>query len=277
MARIEPISLQQGFWNGWHGSYTKDVLDSASKRQAEVVFEWLELLGRKDLDILEVGCGSGWFCSRLTQFGRVTGTDLSDGALARAQQRAPEVRFISGDFMQLDVGNDFFDVVVTLEVLSHVADQRAFIEKLARHLRPGGHLMLATQNRFVLQYLNRRPPPEPGQLRRWLDRRELRDLLEPEFEVSELFSVTPRVALNTMVWLRDAKARIWPAQAAAGDGAGTTKNEAADRVGFATRSRRWLVGRLEAMGLGWSLMALARKRRVGPPADFEGRRDAPLP
>jgi hypothetical protein len=99
-----------------------------------------------------------------------------------------------------------------------------------------------------------------------VDRRELLELLEPEFEVSELFSVTPRVALNTMVWLRDAKARIWPVRAAAGDGAGRIGNGAVDRVGFATRSRRWLVGRLEAMGLGWSLMALARKRRVAPTA-----------
>ena len=42
MARIEWISLQQqGFWNGWHGFYTKEVLDSASKKQAEVVCGWL--------------------------------------------------------------------------------------------------------------------------------------------------------------------------------------------------------------------------------------------
>jgi 2-polyprenyl-3-methyl-5-hydroxy-6-metoxy-1,4-benzoquinol methylase len=118
----------------------------------------LESLGRTDLSILEVGCGSGWFCPQLMRFGVVTGTDLSDEGLARAQQRAPEATFVAGDFMSLDLRTDF-DVVVTLEVLSHVLDQRAFIGKLASHLRPGGHLMLATQNRFVLQYLNWRPPP----------------------------------------------------------------------------------------------------------------------
>ena len=58
----------------------------------------LKSLGRKDLDIIEVGCGSGWFCSQLTRFGRVTGTDLSDSGLARARQRAPEAAFVSGDF-----------------------------------------------------------------------------------------------------------------------------------------------------------------------------------
>ena len=169
MARIATTALQQSFWNSWNAHNGKGVLDSASKRQAEIVSGWLELLGRGDRDILEVGCGSGWFCPQLARFGRVTGTDLSDVALARAQQRTPEAIFAHGDFMNLDFGINAFDLVVTLEVLSHVADQKAFIGKLASHLRPGGYLMLATQNRFVLQYLNRRPPPEPGQIRRWVN------------------------------------------------------------------------------------------------------------
>jgi SAM-dependent methyltransferase len=151
-----------------------------------------------------------------------------------------------------------FDVVVTLEMLSHVLDQRAFIGKLASHLRPGGHLMLATQNRFVLQYLNRRPPPEPGQLRRWVNGRELRDLLEPEFEVSELFSVTPRIARETMVWLRSLRPPN-PVSAAVGDSVEKAREGTADQVGLA-RPLWWVLGRLEAMGLGWTLMALARKR-----------------
>ena len=259
MARIAPIALQQSFWNSWNASCGKGVLDSASKRQAEVVYGWLKLLGRRDLDILEVGCGSGWFCPQLARFGRVTGTDLSDEGLARAKQRAPEAKFVHGDFMNLDFGTNSF-VVVALEVLSHIADQKAFIEKLASHLRPGGYLMMATQNRFVLQYLNRRPPPGPGQLRRWVDRRELRELLEAEFEVSGAFSVTPRVALKTMVRLRNVKALVWRVPPAVGAEAEKTKRSAADRAGFAVRSRRWVVERLEAVGLGWTLMALARKR-----------------
>jgi SAM-dependent methyltransferase len=228
----------------------------------------LESLGRTDLSILEVGCGSGWFCPQLMRFGVVTGTDLSDEGLARAQQRAPEATFVAGDFMSLDLRTDF-DVVVTLEVLSHVLDQRAFIGKLASHLRPGGHLMLATQNRFVLQYLNWRPPPGPGQLRRWVNGRELRDLLEPEFEVSELFSTTPRIARETMVWLRSLRALNPRVSAAVGDSVEGARGGTADQVGLA-RPLRWVVERLEAMGLGWSLMALARKRIA--PREVHGTR-----
>ena len=85
------------------------------------------------MDIIDVGFGAGWFCPQLTHFGRVTGTDLSDEVLARAKRRVPDVNFVPGDFMDLDFGANSFDVIVALEVLSHVADQRAFIRKLAEH------------------------------------------------------------------------------------------------------------------------------------------------
>lgn len=93
--------------------------------------------------------------------------------------------------MALDFGREKFDTIVTLEVLSHVFDQKAFINKLAGHLRPGGHLMLATQNRPVLQKYNSIPPPAPGQLRRWVNQAELAELLQPEFEPAEMFTVSP--------------------------------------------------------------------------------------
>jgi hypothetical protein len=94
---------------------------------------------------------------------------------------------------------------------------------------------------------------------RWVNGRELRDLLEPEFEVSELFSTTPRIARETMVWLRSFRALNSSVPAAVGDSVEEARGGTADQVGFA-RPLRWVVERLEAMGLGWSLMALARKR-----------------
>ena len=131
-------------------------------------------LNRRDLDIIEVGCGTGWFCPLLAKFGRVIGTDLSDEVLARAQQRWPGVGFMAGDFASLPLKDATFDVVVSLEVLSHVADQPSFIARIAQILRPGGLLLLATQNRAVLSEHCLIPPPAPGQLRNWVDHQQLR-------------------------------------------------------------------------------------------------------
>jgi len=237
MSAVTPIPLQQRYWNQWNASTREKAIDERSLRQAKVVCEWLSALGRMDLNIIEVGCGAAWFTPQLARFGRVTATDLADEVLARARQRIPEVEFVAGDFMGLKFQANF-DVAVSLEVLPHVADQSAFIAKIACHLRPGGHLMLATQNRPVLEHFSRITPPPPGELRRWVDQHELRMLLHPEFEVLKLYSVTCRANRGLMRLIHSRKVN-WPVRALVGDRLERLK---------------------EAMGLGWTLMALARKR-----------------
>lgn len=233
----EPVLLQQQYWNEWNAKTREQHLDEISLRQAKVVRDWLYSIGSRDLDILEVGCGACWFCEELSEFGRVTGTDLSDDVLARAQQRLPHIQLVSGDFMALDFGKEQFDVIVTLEVLSHVEDQPAFMAKLASHLRPNGYLMMATQNRTALQKYNRLPPPGLGQIRKWVDRQELTSLLQKNFRILEVSSVTPRANRGLM---RVLCSRTFnrPIQALIGD-----------------RFQRIM----ESMDLGWTLMALARK------------------
>jgi 2-polyprenyl-3-methyl-5-hydroxy-6-metoxy-1,4-benzoquinol methylase len=237
MRQSSPIPLQQKFWNHWNASTREQRLGEIERRQAEIVCNWLREIGRNSLDMLEVGCGAGWLCPALVEFGCVTATDLSDQVLERAKKRVPSVKFIAGDFMALDFGAETFDVVVSLEVLSHVADQAAFLSKISKHLRAGGHLMLATQNRDVLERFNTIPPPKPGQLRHFVDSRELQDLLEPQFEVLELFSVTPLANRGFM--------RI----------VNSYKLNRALRVIVGTRVDRFK----EKRGWGWTLMALARK------------------
>lgn len=233
-----PIAQQTSFWNQWNADQREHHVADVSLRQAEVVLEWFGRIGRNDLDILEVGCGSGWFSPQLVRFGRVTATDLSDEVLDRSAKRWPSVSFTAGDFMALDFGKDTFDAIVTLEVLSHVFEQKAFIRKLASHLRPGGRLMLATQNRHVLEKYNAIPPPAPGQLRKWVYREELAQLLQPEFEPVEMFTVSP-VAQKGVMRLVNSR-----------------KLNAPVRAVFGNRVERLK----ERMGLGWTLMSLSRKR-----------------
>lgn len=188
---METLETQRTFWNRWNADNREDGVSEISRRQAEVICGWLDTETGRPLDILEVGCGTGWFCPHLAQFGRVIGTDLSDEVLQRAQNRWPGVGFIAGDFATLPFEDASFDVIVSLEVLSHVADHKAFIARIARLLRPGGLLLLATQNKPVLSTHCSIPPPAAGQLRNWVDRQQLGELLKPHFNVESLISVTP--------------------------------------------------------------------------------------
>lgn len=234
------MDYQQSFWDDWNSAHREDSRTEISLRQARVVLEWLARDGRRDLRILEVGCGSGWFSAELCRFGSVTATDLSPKVLDRARARYPAVTFVVGDFGSTPFAEGEYDVVVSLEVLSHVADQPAFMAKIASLLRPGGRLMLATQNRPVLQNRCRVPPPDPGQVRHWVDRRELRAVAAPHFVVDELASVTP-------------VAHRWPYRALTS----WRLHAALGPVGRTLRSQ------LEARDWGWTLMFLGHRRAAG--------------
>jgi 2-polyprenyl-3-methyl-5-hydroxy-6-metoxy-1,4-benzoquinol methylase len=142
------------------------------------------------MKVLDVGCGTGWLCALLMPFGMVTGIDFTEEVLDRARTRNPEVRYITGDFLEAGFKNEF-DVVVSMEVISHLTDQPAFIHKCWEALKPGGYLMLATQNKYVYEHRAETAPPSPSQVRKWLTPRTLRKILEPEFEIIQLTSVYP--------------------------------------------------------------------------------------
>lgn len=232
------IDLQRGFWNRWNAAHRESEINEVSRRQAEVIGRWLDGLRRTDLRIIEVGCGAAWFTPSLTRYGSVVATDLADELLARARQRVAQATFVPGDFLSLDFGPQPFDVAVSLEVLSHVPDQPGFLAKIAGLLRPGGYLMMATQNAPVLRKYNAIPPPEPGQLRRWVSASELRSLLKHDFDVRELFSVTPRADHG---FLR----RVLTGRVC----------RPARRLLGAHYGRIW-----ERLGFGWTLMVLARRK-----------------
>ena len=236
---------QREFWNKWNVS-REETQGRVSIDQQRVVLQWLARLARSDLNILEVGCGAGWLCSKLVNYGAVVGTDLSDEVLARAAARLPQAEFLAGDFLVLDFGVRQFDVVVTLETLTHVPDQPAFVRKCARLLKPGGLLMMATQNKTALEK-NQVKTAERGQYRRWVDHRELVGLMQEDFEIEELFSITPKFNRGALKIVNSERLHR-PARAIGLGGL----------VDSITRMQ-------EKAWLGWTLMALGRKRQARAP------------
>jgi 2-polyprenyl-3-methyl-5-hydroxy-6-metoxy-1,4-benzoquinol methylase len=186
-----PIQEQRRAWDQWNSEARIDRLPEASQRQAEVVEATVAGLQRNDLSIIDVGCGTGWMCKRLARYGQVTGTDFVDSTLEGARKRLPMVQFITGDIFQLDLPLQSFDVAVSLEVLSHVADQLAFVARLAALLKPGGTLILATQNRPVYERWSAVAPPAPDRIRQWVNANELKALMAPCFEAIRVCSVVP--------------------------------------------------------------------------------------
>jgi SAM-dependent methyltransferase len=200
------LESQRNFWNEWDMHYLQsDTLGRQAIRRGQVVLDLIRSLGMRQPSILEVGCGNGWLAERLQEFGPVLGVDLSNAAIEEARRRVPMGRFESGDILHADLPAASFDIVVSLETLSHVLDQERFLEIAAEALKKEGYLIIATQNRTV--YTRRRDvcPPPPGELRHWLTRHELLILLQRRFKPLRVFTIEPS---GDMGFLRVANSRI---------------------------------------------------------------------
>lgn len=111
------------------------------------------LAGRRALDM---GCGAGLLAEPLARLGAaVTGIDAAPENIAAAGAHA------AGQGLAIDyraggieaVAGERFDLVVSMEVVEHVAQPGAFVRGLADALADGGLLILATPNRTPLSRL----------------------------------------------------------------------------------------------------------------------------
>lgn len=93
---------------------------------------------------LEVGAGAGsiasWLCRRVGDTGRVVAVDLDATFLRELDEPDLEVR--EQDVARTDLETAAFDLVHTRDLLVHVPERDAVVEKLAGAVRPGGWILL---------------------------------------------------------------------------------------------------------------------------------------
>ena len=103
------------------------------------------------LRILDIGCGAGLLCEPFTRLGAdVIGIDPSATNIAAARLHADKSR-LSIDYRCVTVEDidvrERFDIVLAMEVVEHVIDVGAFLDRCAQMMKPGGIMVVSTINR----------------------------------------------------------------------------------------------------------------------------------
>jgi SAM-dependent methyltransferase len=122
------------------------VWRAGQERRLEMIRQWGKPEGSR---VLVDGCGVGMYVRALLRFTPyVVGLDIEVTYLAEAARRVPEAGLCLGAGEHLPFPDGVFDMVLSHEVIEHVADDRMTAEEMVRVLRPGGRALVFCPNRL---------------------------------------------------------------------------------------------------------------------------------
>ncbi|WP_297791740.1 malonyl-ACP O-methyltransferase BioC [uncultured Marinobacter sp.] len=126
--------------------------ESASRLQRQTGNVILEQLGEwqseKEPDILDLGCGTGWFTRKLRQAypgGQVTGVDLSPGMIGHARSNSSgAIDWLVADAGCLPLPDNSVDIIFSNLMIQWCERPDSVLGECRRLLRPGGVLVCST-------------------------------------------------------------------------------------------------------------------------------------
>ena len=235
---------QQAYWDErWE---TQRSPNDWQKQRAQAILSLVKGLSLDSPRILDLGCATGWMTKMLSEFGPAEGVDLSEAAIARAKSQYPGIQFTAGNLYEIPLTSDPVDLVVCQEVIAHVSDQPLLVRRISEVIKPGGYLIISAANKFVMDRMRDSDglvgvgAEDPDEhIKKWLDMKGLKRLLEPHFTVNRITSVIP---MGERGWLRVVNS--------------PKLNKAA---GWLISQRR-LEALKERMGFGYSIIAIGQKK-----------------
>jgi 2-polyprenyl-3-methyl-5-hydroxy-6-metoxy-1,4-benzoquinol methylase len=160
MTKQSTINFDKNFYNIFHRTTNAQnkIISEDDYTHGPLLALLRTYLKGRDLNILDIGCGTGAlsiFCA--SKHHHVTGVDISDRAIIASQQYAKEVGLEKNtDFKIGTIDNLTFkkklNMVCAIEIIEHVSDDDAFLEKLSRIMATNGILILTTPSLYAPLY-----------------------------------------------------------------------------------------------------------------------------
>ncbi len=154
----KPLLYEKGnsfMWTNLHiskqllGIHLDNDTDLASRKQSviELTVEWiLSQVPNRSLNILDLGCGPGLYCEKLSSHGhRLTGVDLSESSINYAKSKAAElsydIKYVNADYLRLELVPDEYDLAIMIYTDLGVLlpkERSLLLQKVYRALKPNG-------------------------------------------------------------------------------------------------------------------------------------------
>ncbi len=131
------------------------VWRAGQDRRLNMILQWgratqAQNAGEEKFDrVLIDGCGVGMYVKALMPYTHeMFGIDVEPEHLEIAKKTVPEARLELAAAEKLPYADNYFDLVLSHEVIEHVQDDRAAAAEMARVLAPGGRAVIFAPNRL---------------------------------------------------------------------------------------------------------------------------------
>ena len=105
--------------------------------------------GRRDLRLIDCGCGTGNNLALLTPYGRAVGFDVTRGGSISTRRSGCAVA--QADITRIPFASGVFDVATSFDVLQCVEADDEAVREMARIIKPGGAVVLTLAALDVLR------------------------------------------------------------------------------------------------------------------------------
>lgn len=126
------------------------VWRAGQERRLEMILAWASQQYHRSLGkVLVDGCGVGMYVKALLPYAEeVHGIDIEPEHLDLAAKAVPQAMLQLAACEELPYPDNYFDVLLSHEVIEHVRDDRAAAAEMVRVLKPGGRAMIFAPNRL---------------------------------------------------------------------------------------------------------------------------------
>ena len=121
------------------------VWRAGQERRLNMLAQWTKLDNAR---VLETGCGIGMYTSQIRRryTETVDGFDIELERVAEARAETPHAIVAAAE--NLPYPSNWFDTILSTDVLEHVQDDRVAAAEIVRVLKPGGRAVIFVPNRW---------------------------------------------------------------------------------------------------------------------------------
>ena len=136
------------FYDNFAEQFDKKMNMYDTSRRLEVIFRELLTEDLSGKMLLDAGSGTGWFSREATLRGaNVVSLDVGENILAQVAKKC-ETQRIVGSILEIPFADEYFDIVISTEVIEHTPGPRRAVQEMHRVLKKGGTLVLTVPNKI---------------------------------------------------------------------------------------------------------------------------------